>query len=403
MMELISTIVSEMPDVGKPQAKFLETLFPTILATRGPVNFRNLSRYSAFSEKTYSRQFAKEFDFMTFNRRLIDNTFSQTDERLCVFDASFIKKAGKHTHGLGYFYNSCHSRPEKGLEISSLAICDLSYHSAFTLSVRQTEALAQKRSQLSEETMMDQYVNHIKDVHPHLHKTEATLSLDGAFARIKVFDALCELGLTGITRLRSDANMRYFYEGPKRPSGSGKQKVYDGKVDWQDLSRFEYMGQDHGCKLYTCVLNHPYFKRTFRVVVILDPSKEKNNYVILASTDKDMDAWAIVRYYRARFQIEFTYRDGKQYTGLSDCQARDKEKLNFHFNAALTTLNLARAEQIITMKTVEPFVFSMQSVKARYFNEYYLDQFFSLLGLDAELIKKSPQYQWLCNYGAIAA
>ena len=169
------------------------------------------------------------------------------------------------------------------------------------------------------------------------------------------------------------------------------------------MSRFEYMGQDHGCELYTAVLNHPYFKRTFRVVVILDPAKEKNNYLILAATDKDLDPWTIVRYYRTRFQIEFTYRDGKQYTGLADCQARDKNRLHFHFNAALTALNLARAEQISTMEKVEPFVFSMQSVKARYGNAYYLDQFISLLSLDPQLIKKSPQYLKLCNYGAIAA
>jgi hypothetical protein len=402
MKELISPIVSEMSDVGKAQSKFLETLFPTILATRGAVNFRNLSRYSYLSEKTYSRQFANSFDFMAFNRRLIDDTFSQTGERVELFDASFIKKAGKHTYGLGYFYNGCNSRPEKGLEISSFAICDLSYHTALTLSVQQTEAVAQKRSQMDEETMIDQYISHIKAVHPHLHAHERHLSLDGNFAKIKVFDALSELGITGITRLRSDANMRYFYEGPKREKGSGKQKVYDGKVDWSDLSRFEYMGEDHGCDLYTLILNHPYFKRTFRVVVIVDPSKDKHNHVILASTDKDMDAWTIVRYYRARFQIEFIYRDGKQHTGLSDAQVRDKDRLDFHFNASLTTLNLAKAEQISTMPMAEPFVFSMQSVKARYFNEYYLNQFFSLLGLDAELIKKSPQYQCLCNYGAIA-
>ncbi len=110
-----------------------------------------------------------------------------------------------------------------------------------------------------------------------------------------------------------------------------------------------------------------------------------------------------MRYYRARFQIEFTYRDGKQYAGLTDCQARDKDRLHFHFNASLTALNLARAEQIMTLETVEPFVFSMQSVKARYGNAYYLDQFISLLGLDPQLIKKSPQYLQLCNYGAIAA
>lgn len=340
---------------------------------------------------------------MAFNRRLIDDTFSKTGPRVGLFDASFIPKAGKHSHGLGYFYNGCHSRPEKGLEISSFALCDLDYHTAFTLSARQSEGVATKRSEYEEETLTDHYISHIKAVHPHLHETETVLALDGNFAKTKVFEALDEMGLTGITRWRSDANMRYFYEGPKREKGSGKQKVYDGKVDWTDLSRLEYMGQDHGCELYTGVLNHPYFKRTFRVVVILDPAQEKNNYVILAATDKDLDPWTIGRYYRARFQIEFTCRDGKQYTGLADCQARDKDRLHFHFNAALTTLNLARAEQIMALDTVQPFVFSMQSVKARYGNAYYLDQFISLLGLDPELIKKSPPYLRLCNYGAIAA
>jgi hypothetical protein len=34
-----------MSTVSKPQAKFLETLFAAILALRGRVNFRTLSRY----------------------------------------------------------------------------------------------------------------------------------------------------------------------------------------------------------------------------------------------------------------------------------------------------------------------------------------------------------------------
>ena len=42
------------------------TLFTTILAVCGKVNFCNLSRYSGFSEKTYSRQFAKAFDAVRF-------------------------------------------------------------------------------------------------------------------------------------------------------------------------------------------------------------------------------------------------------------------------------------------------------------------------------------------------
>jgi hypothetical protein len=39
--------------------------------------------------------------------------------------------------------------------------------------------------------------------------------------------------------------------------------------------------------------------------------------------------------YRLRFQIEFLYRDAKQFTGLNDCQARSPSKLNFH-NMSLT-------------------------------------------------------------------
>ena len=230
------------------------------------------------------------------------DTFRPDSERISAFDASFIKKAGKSTHGLGFFYNGCHHRPEKGLEISSLAIVDMTYQTAFTLSVRQSEAVADKKDQLDDETMIDQYMDHIREVRPFLQEKETTLVLDGAFAKIKVFETLDALGLTGITRLRKDADMRYLYEGPKRAKGSGRQKVYDGKVDWRDLARFEYLGAYDGYKIYTKLLNHKRFKRTLRVVVLVDPDDPKH-YVILACTDKEREALTIRRDYSARFQI----------------------------------------------------------------------------------------------------
>ena len=124
------------------------------------------------------------------------------------------------------------------------------------------------------------------------------------------------------------------------------------------------MGTYHGAKVYTKVLNHNHFKRTFRGVVLVAPQDAQDSR-ILACTDKDFDALTIWRYYSARFQIEFTYRDGKQYPGLADCQARDPPRLDFHFKAALTTLNLAKADQIRRQDTPQPFVFSMQSIKTR--------------------------------------
>lgn len=49
------------------------TLFTTILVVCGKVNFSNLSRYSNLSEKTYRRQFEKDFDFLGLNLSVIES------------------------------------------------------------------------------------------------------------------------------------------------------------------------------------------------------------------------------------------------------------------------------------------------------------------------------------------
>ncbi len=59
------------------------------------------------------------------------------------------------------------------------------------------------------------------------------------------------------------------------------------------------------------------------------------------STDTSLSGEEVLLYYRTRFQIEFCFRDAKGYTGLMDCQARDKWKLDFAFNE---TCHLADAE-----------------------------------------------------------
>jgi hypothetical protein len=50
----------------------------------------------------------------------------------------------------------------------------------------------------------------------------------------------------------------------------------------------------------------------------------------------------IIEYYRTRFQIEFNFRDAKQFTGLIDSQARSLTKLDFAYNASSATVNVAK-------------------------------------------------------------
>ena len=74
------------------------------------------------------------------------------------------------------------------------------------------------------------------------------------------------------------------------------------------------------------------------------------------------------KHYKAGFQQEFIFRDAKQSTGLCDCQARRSDSLNFHFNATLTALNLAKIDafQSFGYNTETPF--SMSTQKRVYFN-----------------------------------
>src|SRR5207245_7544870 len=110
-----------------------------------------------------------------------------------------------------------------------------------------------------------------------------------------------------------------------------------------------------------------------------DPHKPR--FIVLASTDLALDGRKVVEFYRARFQIEFLFRDSKQFTGLSDCQARAEAALDFHFNASLATLNLARAEEVRASPDHSTQVFSMASWKQCHFNALLLNLFIEILAI----------------------
>ena len=124
---------------------------------------------------------------------------------------------------------------------------------------------------------------------------------------------------------------------------------------------------------------------------------------LLFSTDIHLPPEQIVEYYQARFQIEFIFRDPKQFTGLSDCQARHLPRLDFHFNASLIALNLAKYELYSCHSSAKSFVFSMASSKRREFNKHLLSIFIHKLDLDPDLILNHPNLSSVLSYGTFAA
>ena len=398
----MNSIIDILPKLeSKVQQKFLSILFSAIIVMSGKVNFRNLSRYSEMSERSYRRQFSRSYNFIKGNAEIIKRAILPRSRQIIATDCTFIKKSGKATYGIEYFYNGSAGKTEKGLEISVIAVVDVDMKQGYPLSVQQTPPTQPE----SAKTRIDWYLEQIAATKPYFPKSVQHVVSDGFYSKVKWVDGVTDLGLDAIGKLRCDADMRYVYTGEQKPRG--RNRKYDGKVDLTDVSRMTLVSEiEPKLYLYTVEVWVVSMKRKVRLAYIRDcRNPERVGSALLFSTDINLDASEIMRFYKSRFQIEFIFRDAKQFTGLSDCQARDLTKLDFHFNASLMALNLAKFDawqSHLSAHPDKPFVFSMASYKRLAFNRHLLDRFISLLDLDLTSIKLHPNFHKLCSYGSIS-
>jgi hypothetical protein len=76
-------------------------------------------------------------------------------------------------------------------------------------------------------------------------------------------------------------------------------------------------------------------------------------------------------------------------------------KLEFHWNAALTAVNIAKFEHWLTKPESVPF--SMNSVKTFYHNTLLIERIFDNFPQSSQLLKNTPQIQQLYHFGSVAA
>jgi hypothetical protein len=69
---------------------------------------------------------------MPFHAQTIAAVIDPSREQIAAIDCSFINKSGKQTWGLDKFYNGSISKSQKGLEISVIAVVDVSAHQGYT-------------------------------------------------------------------------------------------------------------------------------------------------------------------------------------------------------------------------------------------------------------------------------
>ena len=159
--------------------------------------------------------------------------------------------------------------------------------------------------------------------------------------------------------------------GP-RPKRQGRPTEYGDKFDPVNLDEayFTCCIKEADFRVFETTLYSVSLKKYLRIAVLHnhDSNGAIKNHKIFCSTDLTLSGIDIFVYYKTRFQIEFLYRDAKQYIGLEHCQSKDEMKLDFHFNTALTTVSMVKAIYHLSQPIEERKPFSMADIKTQYFN-----------------------------------
>ena len=287
-----------------------------------------------------------------------------------------------------------------------ISIVDLHKQESFALSAGQTPPVDDLKRKDKEASRIDFYMEHLERTARYFSSEIKYGLFDGFYAKLKFVNKVVDLGFEVVSKLRCGAQLKYLYEGEQKKRG--RRRKFAGKVSFADLSRLEQVaklaGDEEHIRLYTLVVWSVSLQPEVRVVVVVNRKDEKKlRYVVLFSTDPKLSARQVFDYYKARFSIEFIFRDAKQFAGFSDCQSREKEVLDFHFNASVSSVNVARLLAQEEQQARERFVFSMSSIKQRFFNQHLLEMFIEKLELDQTAIKNHPQFESLRNYAAIAS
>lgn len=394
-LEIIkSCLIKSGAKINKWREKFMLEVLLLYLIIPGRINFLQLGRYGKHSEQRYRQQFEVGFDWLSFNSSLVK---SHLGSRLAIaFDPSYISKSGKCTPYLGRFWSGCAGKSKRGLEISGIGVIDLDLHTCLHLEAVQTPD--SPTLETVNWTLVDWYLHVLRVRKEALLKITRYVVADAYFSKATFVNGVLEMGFHVISRLRDDASLRYLTT--QLPgSGRGRPKQYDGKIDIENLdeSRFEIINLDNGQgRILSAVVNAVSLKRNIRLCIW--QSADRKIHKLYFSTDTRMDAKELMDYYRTRFQIEFCYRDAKQFTGLTDCQSRNLNKLHFHFNASLTSVNLAKVKAL-----EKGTVLSMASVKVLCNNIFLMQRFISVLGIKPNEEINQRLWEEGIKFAAIAA
>jgi putative transposase len=184
---------------------------------------------------------------------------------------------------------------------------------------------------------------------------------DGALGHNNGVRLVRQCGLHLISKLRYDAALYFPYDGPY--SGKGPHKKYGDRLDYTNIPK-QYLKSstvedDIRTDIYQMTMRHKKFANQLNIVIIFKTNLKtlKTAHAVLFSSDLELAYDKLIKYYRLRFQIEFNFRDAKQYWGLDDFMNIKEQQVCNAANLAFFMVNvshiLRRRPEFLGMSVID--------------------------------------------------
>ena len=429
MSEIIPLLLCLQPILNKTSLRHLHHVVFGMLCNPKQATMLGLSRWSekGGSYRTIQRLYRTPIDWLQVHWLMLKaHLLKSGGVYLLAGDEVVVSKAGKKTHGLGWFYSGLAQRAIPSVSFMALSLIDVEARQSYPLCVAQilptekatkTETPQAKRkrgrpkgrkdyekSKPTLSSLLCLFQGMLSKIKGFLASIEVKhLVLDGHFGNYPSTWVVQQAGYHIISKMRHNAALYLPYDGPKPKRG--KTPRYGKKLDYQRLdAHFLVDSQQVGnyrLDTYQMALYHKDYPDLLNVVVVIKThlNTGKRGHVVLFSTDLDLTAEQIVDYYSLRFQIEFNFRDAKQHWGLEDFMNTSQQTVTNAVNLAFLMVNLSQA--MLKPYRQQDSDFSVRDLKAQIRAQRYLSETIKMLPETPEPDLISRIWQRLAQFGSI--
>lgn len=425
-------------------------IISAMLAMSGRITMLGISRWSGKggSYRTIQRFFAFSLPWaMLFWVFFREHIFRSKETYLLAGDEVVVSKAGEKSYGIERFFSSLYEKPIPGLSFFALSLVSIEQRKAFPISIEQgvkakvekpkkSKKKLKKSKEHPKETQEEANQETIKKKggRPKGSKTKdkkeviftseflrirgmiqdllkklgqflplTYLVLDGHFGNNNAVVMARQLGLQLICKIRYDSVLYIPYENPD-PSRKCRRK-YGDRIDYSlipegFLKKSETVDNIR-TDIYQAQLLHKEFSQALNVVIVVRTNLETSNrsHAVLFSTDLNLSYVHVIDYYSLRFQIEFNFRDAKQFWGLEDFMNVGKTAVTNAANLAFFMVNVSQV-LLSHFRKFNP-EFSITDLKALFRGYKYVEETIKLLPEKPDSVLLTNIFQRVTNLGRI--